>query len=287
MEQTLSNDRQIAYHRQQINPEVIPDSKLTFAYDDIHTTGAEGAGSKATSSKYTKICTEISGEEHKVTTTVDTEGAKFEVSSSIKAGGRDDKLITKALKEINDDFHDAIKINLALGSTILEKLVALFEDKDDVIRELASRAVMQIARVERGRETLVENKIVDNVAKLFEDEVEAIRANSYDTLIYLADFQYGIDSVISFDIIQILVDRLILEPEEPILIQILTLLKILLEGERAPSIILSTQALSRLNDHLKSENKIIRELSALCLGSISYNERGKEYTIKAESIPPL
>ena len=103
----------------------------------------------------------------------------------------------------------------------------------------------------------------------------------------MADFQFGVDAIITFDIIQILVDRLILEPEESIMIQVLTLLKLLLEGERAPSIILSTQALSRLNDHLKSENKYIRELAALNLGSISYNERGKEYTIKAESIKPL
>lgn len=145
---------------------------------------------------------------------------------------------------------------------------------------------MQIARIERGRQTLVDNKIVDEVAKLFEDEVEQIRANAYDTLIYLADFQYGVDAVITFDIIQILVDRLILEPEEKILLQVLHLLKLLLEGERAPSIILSTQALSRLNDLLKSSTEI-SELAALNLGSISYNERGKEYTIKAGSIKPL
>ena len=196
-------------------------------------------------------------------------------------------MIIKALREINDDFHDANKINLALNSTILEKLVDCFTDPDDVIRELATRAIMQVARVERGRKILVDEKVVENIAKLFEDENETIRSNAYNTLIYLADFRFGIDSVISFDIIQILVDRLILEPEEPILILVLTLLKLLLEGERALSIVLSTQALSRLNDHLGSDNKYIRELAALNLGSISYNGRGKEYTIKAESIKPL
>jgi len=36
-----------------------------------------------------------------------------------------------------------------------------------------------------------------------------------------------------------------------------------------------------------SANPIIRELAALNIGSISYNERGKEITIKAESIPIL
>ena len=236
--------------------------ELTFAYDD---------------NKYIKLCTEIAGEPHAISTQVEAESGEKSVQTSLKAGGRDDQLIIKALREVNDDFHDAVKVNQALDSTILQKLVTCFSDKDDVIRELASRAVMQIARVERGRQILVENKIVDEVAILFEDKVEKIRANAYDTLIYLADFQFGIDSIIAFDIIQILVDQLILEQEEAILIQVLTLLKLLLEGERAPSIILSTQALSRLNDHLGSENKYIRELAALNLGSISYNERGKEY----------
>ncbi len=122
---------------------------------------------------------------------------------------------------------------------------------------------------------------------MFEDEDTQIRANAYRTLINLADFMYGIDSVIDFDIniINILVDRLILEAEEDIQILVQTLLKILLEGGRAQSIILTTMAHQRLNDHMESSNPKIRELSALILGSISYNERGKEVTIQAESIP--
>jgi len=38
---------------------------------------------------------------------------------------------------------------------------------------------------------------------------------------------------------------------------------------------------------MQSKNIIIRELAALNIGSISYNEKGKEITIKAESIPIL
>ena len=71
------------------------------------------------------------------------------------------------------------------------------------------------------------------------------------------------------------------------MILVLKLMKTLLEGGRSQSIILSTLAHSRLNDHMKSHNPIIRELASLNLGSISYNERGKEITIKAESIPIL
>lgn len=98
---------------------------------------------------------------------------------------------------------------------------------------------------------------------------------------------YGIDRVIDFDILPVLVDKLILEKEESILILILQLLKILSEGEKAPHILLATPVLARLNGHLVSKNAKIRELAALNLGAISYNMTGKEKTIDAKSIPPL
>lgn len=78
-----------------------------------------------------------------------------------------------------------------------------------------------------------------------------------------------------------------MEKDESILILILKLLLVLCEGEKAPLIILGTSALVRLNSHLTSKNPEIRELSAMNLGSISYNMRGKEKTIEAQSIPIL
>ena len=56
--------------------------------------------------------------------------------------GKDDVLRTKVLIEINEDFHQADKINFALNSTILSELVSCFKESDNVIRELASRAVL-------------------------------------------------------------------------------------------------------------------------------------------------
>jgi hypothetical protein len=54
----------------------------------------------------------------------------------------DDVLRTKVLIEINEDFHQADKINFALKSSILTELVKCFKEEDNVIRELASRAVL-------------------------------------------------------------------------------------------------------------------------------------------------
>lgn len=73
-------------------------------------------------------------------------------------------------------------------------------------------------------------------------------------MINLADFRFGIESVIDAGILPVLVDKLVLEKEESILILILSLLKVLLEGEKAPAILLGTPALARLNTHLVSKN---------------------------------
>lgn len=92
------------------------------------------------------------------------------------------------------------------------------------------------------------------MAALFDDDVIQIRWNAYSVLIYLADFKEGIERVIAFNVIQTLVDKLIFEKEESILVRILQLLQVLLEGEKAPGVVLSTPALPRLNTHLASKN---------------------------------
>jgi len=56
-------------------------------------------------------------------------------------------------------------------------------------------------------------------------------------MINLAEFTYGVDSCITFNIIQVLVEKLIEEKSEEILVLILELLKILNEGENAAGVV--------------------------------------------------
>ena len=250
MEETLSYPRFISFHRNQVNPEAHPKSTLTFAYG---------------------------------------EGRFKEMQKSLS--GTDNVLRTKILIEINEDFHQADKVNVALDDHILEELVKCFKansgEQDDVIRELASRAVLKVAQTEKGRETLIHMKTIAEIKNLFNDAEVQIRNNAYVSLINLAEFRFGIDAIIDAGILPILIDKLILDKEESILILILSLLKVLAEGEKAPSILLGTPALARLNGHLGSKNAKIRELAALNIGSISFNVHGKERTIEAHSIEPL
>ena len=134
---------------------------------------------------------------------------------------------------------------------------------------------------------LIEKRLVSEVRKLFDDGVKKIRNNAYVCLIKLADFTYGVDNVITFDIIPILVENLVIEKDEDIMILILTLLRVLSDGEAAPMILLGTPVLARLNKHLSSKNSKIRELAASNLASISFNMKGKEQTIESGSIPHL
>lgn len=201
--------------------------------------------------------------------------------------GSDNVLRTKVLHEINEDFHQADKVNMALDAQLLGELVKCFKEKDDVIRELASRAVLQVACTEYGRETLIQQKSVPLIRALFDDKEVSIRSNAYVALINLAEFRFGIDAVIDAGILPTLVDKLVVEKEEPILVLILSLMKVLAEGEKAPLILLNAPTLARLNTHLASKNAQIRELAALNIGSISFNVLGKERTIEAKSIEPL
>lgn len=201
--------------------------------------------------------------------------------------GEDSVLRKKVLVEINEDFHQADKLNEALDSGILMNLIYCCREQDPVIRELASRAILKIANTEKGRVTLVSSRCLAIVANLFDDGETQIRHNAYTCLINLAQFIYGINSIIDGDILRILVDKLVAEREDVILILILRLMNILLEGDLATGLLLNTPVLERLNMHLTASNWEIRKLAAENLGSISYNEMGKRSTIEAESIPPL
>ena len=60
-------------------------------------------------------------------------------------------------------------MNAALESDILTELVRCFEEEDNTIRELASRAVIKVAGTKMGREILIDDEIVPRIRELFND----------------------------------------------------------------------------------------------------------------------
>lgn len=128
---------------------------------------------------------------------------------SRQMAGTDNVLRTKILKEINEDFHRGDVLNEALESEILYELVRCFKEKDETIRELASRAFIKIANTEKGRYILIEEEIIPQIRELFDDSVVEIRSNAYKAMINVSEFTFGIESVINFNIIPVLIDKLV------------------------------------------------------------------------------
>ena len=83
--------------------------------------------------------------------------------------GEDNVLRTKILKEVNEDFHQGDKLNFAMDSELLLQIVRCFEEDDNVIRELGSRAVIKVASSEKGRIILIEDEIIPKIRDLFND----------------------------------------------------------------------------------------------------------------------
>ena len=104
------------------------------------------------------------------------------------------------------------------------QLVGRFQDKNHEIRELASRAILKVAGTEMGRVIFVSNNLIEVTATLFFDDVKKIRENAYRTLLNLSEFTFGCQAVIDADILRVLVDKLIAEPEAEILVLILELM---------------------------------------------------------------
>jgi len=201
---------------------------------------------------------------------------------------KDDILKLKVLREINEDVRDPTKIVRAINtSDLVHMLVYHLENKNDEIRRLASQSMKEICSVYRGREQILVNDYIKNLAKLVDDQIPVIRLNIYTSLFNLSEHVDGTDGVLKNNILEILVDKLLEEKEEDILLVILQLMKRLLYGEGAIGRILKTQAITRLLILLEKSNELIREFAALNLASISFPEDGKAAVESLEAVIPL
>lgn len=215
MEENLSHDRQIAYRRAKNDYEEPPKNTLRFAYED---------------GRFEKMAEEL----------------KYQ----------DDILKLKVLKELNEDLRDPTKIVRAINtSELVHMLVYHLENKDDEIRRLASQSMKEICHVYRGREQIMLNDYIKNLAKLVDDVIPVIRLNIYESLFHLSEHVDGTNAVLQNNILEILVDKLLEEKEEDILLVILQLMKRLLYGEGAVPRILKTQAITRLMILLEKTNE--------------------------------
>jgi len=247
MEEHLSYDRLIAAHRSQINPQPFPPNTLTFAF------GLQ---------RYEKMALELAQSE--------------------------DALREKVLIEVNLDFQQAFAIVQSIQSLLPEQLIhALSTRESDRIRELASRSLVQVALVKDGRDFLLESGVVEKVAALFDDRVEAIKVNAYNCLLNLSVERAGCEGTVDEGVVEILVDKLLSEKSDSVLVFTLRLIKQLLEVANGPKKALQTAIISRLRNLLSGKDAVITELAASNLSQLSFSYPGKVRVIEEDCVVPL
>ena len=175
----------------------------------------------------------------------------------------------------------------ALRSDLPLRVRDNLDSQDSNEREHASWVFIQFAKVPLGKTYITEKKIIKELADLFNDPVERIRRNAYETLIYLSEQREGCESVVKEGIIPILVDKLVTEKSERVIVQTITLIKQLLYAEKGPEIALGTPIISRVKGLLDFLSSELKRLSAEVLGSLSFSYPGKLRVIEQECIKPL
>ena len=106
-----------------------------------------------------------------------------------------------------------------------------FDHPDDEIREQSSLAVVQVCSTALGREHILVKKHIPSIIKLINDKVEAIRLNSYNSLLNLTETVTERQAVLETNLVEQLVDKLLEEKVPRILLKTLKMLNQLLYGE--------------------------------------------------------
>lgn len=97
-----------------------------------------------------------------------------------------------------------------------------------------------------GKDELIKRKSLGTIQKMIDDPLSKIRMNCYETMLNISDFQEGIDHLLSTDILDQLVDKIIEEKDVTILEKVLSLIKSLLYGEGGTYKALTTEIITRL-----------------------------------------
>lgn len=85
----------------------------------------------------------------------------------------DDILIIKTLEQLNLDFRKADNTTLMLASSdLLSVLIIHFLNPDNTIRELTSRAMIEVCNTDEGRTKMIENAYIHDLVILISDDVK-------------------------------------------------------------------------------------------------------------------
>ena len=197
----------------------------------------------------------------------------------------DQILKLKVLKELSEDMVDSLLIIKSIKAQLHTALIKLFNEQSVDHRYLATYTVSKMCNCNEGRIALVEN--VRDFVLLLSDSEEKIRINGYNSLISLSEFRDECEKVVSNNVIEVIIDKLVFEKSKEVMKCILKLLNNLSKSEQSIVRLLKTSVITRLNSHVQSQDKDISFLAVMNLYNISCKYEGKQAIFSEKSIAIL
>ncbi|KAI8808609.1 armadillo-type protein [Cladochytrium replicatum] len=186
--------------------------------------------------------------------------------------------------------HNPENVAQGLSLKLVSKLTKMVDDADLAIRQKSTECLCIIAGIASGRASLVECSSPLALSKLFEDGDLLVRQNAHETLRRVTCQQSGVDCVLSYGLLPIIVSK---APMEKLSVQvpILDTLHNLIRLGKAPWIprdALESQAMNMLTKLIHMETVTAVKVAASgCIMSLSFYPSAKRIACDIDTIPGL
>ncbi|KAJ3191218.1 Radial spoke head 14 [Irineochytrium annulatum] len=181
-------------------------------------------------------------------------------------------------------FHKPENVSQGLKEGIVPKLCVMLQEIDLTIKQKSTECLSIIAGHAVGRASLVENNTLTSLSKLFEDENDLVRSNLHEVFTKVTLQQSGVDNLLLFNLLQLLVQRL---PQERMDIQVMildTLYQCIRLGKEPwmPREAIASDAMGVWTALLRTE-----PVTEAKVATASFYPEGKQLAVKGDTVSVL
>ncbi|KAJ3397284.1 Radial spoke head 14 [Lobulomyces angularis] len=199
-------------------------------------------------------------------------------------------LKTHAIINLVELFHNPEFISQGLEEDIVPKLTKLLKNSNLTIKQKTTECLSTISGYALGRTALIEENTLLNLSKAFDDEDPLVRKNAHLTFARVTSQQAGVDNILPWGSIPILVNKL---PTERVDIQCIILdclYNCIRMGPKPwiPDDPLKCDAMGVFTDLINpSAVTQVKVGTAKCIMMLSFNPEGKKRAVSGKTVPIL
>lgn len=200
---------------------------------------------------------------------------------------RDLEVVKAAITSFVDLLHDPEKGYQALVLRVPDRMADLLVHPMPDIRERTCMALTIIGGLADGKAAIVRNRtILKNLARLLDDEEDAVRMKAAACLFRISEFWVTADELIDFGFVPLLLAYISKERVEIVAIHLQTLNE-LMYGSEGIEQALESDGFSILCNLIESEEVVVRSVSLKCLSKLLTLPSGKQMAYNTNLLTDL